>query len=278
MTDKNHSVYEGKTAGQVLKTARTTGRRKRELGTISKQLCIREEFLEALESGDYDKIPELVYILGFARNYAIELELDPKIIIQKIKQEMGIAPVVGEEKVPPKAVKAAAEVKKMKSETMSNAVNSGFRFIRKYWKWLLAAALLLTVAVIIVARVTGEVSQNGAGAASAQTESNTPLPEFKVATKEFFGNENRATATVILQATAETWLKVEDGRGETLFSRVMMPGDVYFAPVAGAKATVGNAGGLDVFINGKLASKLGPDHTRKSGINLTPTGLAPEAE
>ena len=48
------------TAGEMLRNARTTGRRKREIPTIAKQLCIREEFLEALENGDYNAIPETV--------------------------------------------------------------------------------------------------------------------------------------------------------------------------------------------------------------------------
>ena len=61
------------TAGEILRDARTTGRRKREIPTIAKQLCIREEFLMALEAGDYTALPETVYILGFARNYAMEL-------------------------------------------------------------------------------------------------------------------------------------------------------------------------------------------------------------
>ena len=33
--------------GEILRNARTTGRRKRELQTIAKQRCIREEFLQA---------------------------------------------------------------------------------------------------------------------------------------------------------------------------------------------------------------------------------------
>ena len=74
------------TAGEMLRNARTTGRRKREIPTISKQLCIREEFLEALENGQYDVIPEPVYILGFARNYAMELGLNPDEVVAKIKQ------------------------------------------------------------------------------------------------------------------------------------------------------------------------------------------------
>ena len=39
------------TAGEMLRNARTTGRRKREISTIAKQLCIREEFLSALDYG-----------------------------------------------------------------------------------------------------------------------------------------------------------------------------------------------------------------------------------
>ena len=80
------------TAAEMLRNARTTGRRKREIPTIAKQLCIREEFLEALESGNYHQIPELVYVLGFARNYAMELGLDPEEIVTKIKREMGLLP------------------------------------------------------------------------------------------------------------------------------------------------------------------------------------------
>ena len=47
------------TAAEMLRNARTTGRRKREIPTIAKQLCIREEFLEALESGNYHQIPKM---------------------------------------------------------------------------------------------------------------------------------------------------------------------------------------------------------------------------
>ena len=61
------------TAGEMLKNARTTGRRKREISTIAKLLCIKEEFLTALEEGNYRVIPEDVYILGFARSYSVEL-------------------------------------------------------------------------------------------------------------------------------------------------------------------------------------------------------------
>ena len=71
-TDSEVKSNADMTAGEMLRNARTTGRRKREMQTIAKQLCIREDFLQALEDGNYTALPEVVYILGFARNYAIE--------------------------------------------------------------------------------------------------------------------------------------------------------------------------------------------------------------
>ena len=83
VTESSVEVPVEITAGEMLRNARTTGRRKREIPTIAKQLCIREEFLEALENGKYNTIPETVYVLGFARNYAMELGLNPDDIVTK---------------------------------------------------------------------------------------------------------------------------------------------------------------------------------------------------
>ena len=60
MNENNTDVQVELTVGEILRNARTTGRRKREIPTISKQLCIREEFLQALEDGNYSAIPEPV--------------------------------------------------------------------------------------------------------------------------------------------------------------------------------------------------------------------------
>ena len=40
------------TAGEMLRNARTTGRRKRELHKIARQLCIRDDCLQQFEDGN----------------------------------------------------------------------------------------------------------------------------------------------------------------------------------------------------------------------------------
>ena len=87
-------------------------------------------------------------------------------------------------------------------------------------------------------------------------------------------NVSEKARKAILQAAQESWVKVEDGRGNTVFSRVLVPGDVYYVPNGDKyKATFGNAGGVDIWVDGVRAPDAGPDHTRKSGISLTPESL-----
>ncbi len=257
------------TAGEMLRHARTTGRRKRELATIAKQLCIKEEFLDAIENGEYNKIQEVVYVLGFARNYAIELELDPVEIVAKIKEEMGL---IAEEDVEEK-IGNNAELTDRKQWLKDTYVKAR-EFTRKNWKWLSA----IIVSIIVISLAIWGVSEL---IAHRSTKSDTEqaafiTPKFNLPVKEEFGTENRAASTVALQATQESWVKIEDAQGETMFSRVLVPGEVYYVPAGNTKGTFGNAGGVDVWVNGVLAPKLGANHTRKTGVVMTAETLMSE--
>lgn len=263
------------TAGEMLRNARTTGRRKREIQTVAKQLCIREEFLQALEDGNYAAIPEVVYILGFARNYAMELGLDPEIVINKIKQEMGLAAECRPDN---------DNTERGACNTSGAATRAGFgtrvmRIARKYWMWIAAGVGVLVVlgalALFLVAHNHGGADDLNNPAQDAAPVQMIAEPEYARDVRERFGVENRNNADVILQARQESWVKVEDARGNTVFSRVLVPGDVYYVPGgASYKATFGNAGGIDIWVNGMLAAPAGPAHTRKSGISLNPETLA----
>ena len=140
----NTDIKTEMTVGEILRNARTTGRRKREIPTISKQLCIREEFLQALEDGNYSVIPENVYILGFARNYAMELGLDPDEIVGKLKREMGLdAECMDEEKNDVAACAIPDNRDKWYNELWMRMV----KFLRRYWIWVLGGLVLLVVLV-----------------------------------------------------------------------------------------------------------------------------------
>ncbi len=269
-------INDKMTAGEMLRVARTTGRRKREISTISKQLCIREDFLQALEDGNYTALPEVVYILGFARNYAIELGLDPDVIVKKIKNEIGIEPnefAVEHQHVAEQTTKYDVKEKiGKKIEKIKDC--KAWKFVVKHWKWVVGILVLL----IILGGVVGAFMASTKSEEKQVTEVVAPKPSnepaYRQTVRERFGPENRANAEIVLQAVEESWVKVEDGRGKTVFSRVLVPGDLYYVPVGNKnKATFGNVGGVDIWVRGELVPKAGTDHTRKTGIVLDPDAL-----
>ena len=140
------------TAGEMLRNARTTGRRKREIPTIAKQLCIREEFLQALEDGDYSVIPEPVYILGFARNYAMELGLSPDEIVAKIKREMGLVNECAADGDAADGAACAAP-----GGVPGGIVARTLIFVRRKWKWFAAGLAILAVLVVGLVVLTASI-------------------------------------------------------------------------------------------------------------------------
>lgn len=263
-------------AGEMLRNARTTGRRKREIPTISKQLCIREEFLEALENGDYSVIPEPVYILGFARNYAMELGLNPDEVVAKIKKEMGMTSDCAADDDEDTSACAMPSIKEESWGKMTFV--KAYQFVYQHWLWFLGGVLAIALIIFAIVMLTPSKSEPEPVPtvvdAVVTVEEKDKEPEYKQTVRERFGVDNRETANVVLQASQESWVKVEDGRGNTVFSRVLVPGDLYYVPKGDKyKATFGNAGGIDIWVNGKLVPDAGPDHTRKTGISLAPKNL-----
>ena len=197
------------TAGEMLRNARTTGRRKREIPTISKQLCIREEFLEALESGNYNVIPEPVYILGFARNYAMELGLNPDEIVEKIKKEMGLVSDCGASDDDT----TACAMPSIKEESWVKVwFGKAYQFVYQNWVWFVGAIALISLVAILISvfapAAEPVVAEPVATTVNVVTEQSSE-PAFKHEVRERFGTDNREKSNVILQATQESWVKVE---------------------------------------------------------------------
>ena len=278
MNEKQENIIQTQemTAGEMLKNARTTGRRKREIATISKLLCIREEFLTALEEGNYRVIPEDIYILGFARSYAVELGLDPEEVILKLKKELGI---IQEPKIE-KEEETEGKVDSDSCEAESDSECRRFcvvKYLKNNWKWFVAGVVgLLVVVAVVLLFVGGKNVADSEIVNPEDVNAETVIvePDFRYPIHEKFDVKNAKEARVVLQAEKESWVKIEDARGNSVFSRVLIPGDVYYVP-AGDKyqATFGNAGAIDVWVDGQLINKLGSANTKKTGISMSPDAL-----
>ncbi|MBO4672036.1 MAG: DUF4115 domain-containing protein [Alphaproteobacteria bacterium] len=268
------------TAGDMLRNARTQGRRKRELSTIAKQLCIAEEFLEALENCEYKKIPEIVYVLGFARNYAMELGLDPDVIVNKIKDELGIEPEC-ETPVTNEDLEERDRAVAFKAK-MQEILRVSIEYVRKHWLWFAIGAGVIVLAMLIILIFGGSSSDDNTDATA-----NAPVvqavtieePVYNIPVRERFGKENMAKAKVIIQAIEDSYVGVEDAKGKVIFGRSLVTGDVFYVPAGtGYKAKFGNAGGVDIWVDGKLAPKVGANKTSKKDVSLNPDSLMKKAK
>jgi cytoskeletal protein RodZ len=72
-------------AGEILRTARME--KGISLCEAEAATKIRARYLEALEEGEYLKIPGRAYAMGFLRNYVRFLGLDAQMLIDRFKEE-----------------------------------------------------------------------------------------------------------------------------------------------------------------------------------------------
>lgn len=80
-----------------------------------------------------------------------------------------------------------------------------------------------------------------------------------------------AGVRIIITATEDAWLEVTDADEARLFSRVLRKGDSYRAPSRpGAKFVTGNAGGLQITVDGETVPSLGPSGQVRRNVKLDP--------
>jgi cytoskeleton protein RodZ len=80
---------------------------------------------------------------------------------------------------------------------------------------------------------------------------------------------------VVLRAKADTWLQVRDRQtGAVLLNRVLRPGESWAVPAReGLLLHTGNAGGLEILVDGQLTSGLGAAQAVRRDIPLDPERL-----
>jgi cytoskeleton protein RodZ len=116
--------------------------------------------------------------------------------------------------------------------------------------------------------------QAGALPPAPEPVSAPPAPSPVPATAEVtFGGENR-DGRIVIKAIAESWIEVRDAQGIAVFVRLLRPGESYRPPARpGLKLTTGNAGGLEIAVDGKTAPPLGMRGDVRRNVSLSPEQL-----
>ncbi len=105
-----------------------------------------------------------------------------------------------------------------------------------------------------------------------------PVPDQLAALKpgepRVYG-ENNADSRVTLTARQDSWVQVRDKDSNVIWTRILRPGDSYRVPnQPGLSLVTGNAGALEVTVDGKPAPPLGGVGVVRRNITLDPDKLA----
>lgn len=83
-----------------------------------------------------------------------------------------------------------------------------------------------------------------------------------------------AAGKIVLRAKLESWVQVTNEKGEAVFSRVLRSGETYVVPnEPGLMLTTGNAGGVEILLDGKKLKSLGSVGLVRRDVPLDPKKL-----
>ncbi|MBQ9731637.1 MAG: helix-turn-helix domain-containing protein [Alphaproteobacteria bacterium] len=253
---------------------------------VSKKLCIRKIYLEAIEDSNYEEIPPLPYGIGFIRSYAEYLGLNSSNIVELYKEEtntksdngMYVLEAQDEATLPGRKYLLISLLAVV-------AIYAGWHF---YNRNLSEETLSETVAqveetgsdvdmqkeplIVEDYTVTSENTEVQTSATDEVVAGNSQV----VITEESFEETSESKEIsdpqqegVVIKVKEETWVEVKD-KNKLYLSKVLPAGTEYIIPEGGKGMvlSVGKVSGAEVYINGKLTSVARPN--KKTNIALDP--------
>ena len=119
----------------------------------------------------------------------------------------------------------------------------------------------------------GANSEEFSVASATPDATDTPAYEPSI-----YGAEN-ADYRIAIQATADSWVQIQGPNNELLLTRILRTGDIYQVPNrSGLFMVTGNAGALEVRVDGTLVEALGPIGVVRRNVSLDPKTLVAGSE
>ncbi|MBL6457271.1 helix-turn-helix domain-containing protein [Belnapia sp. T6] len=257
---------------------------------VAASLRIRPPYLLALEEGRVRDLPAPAYAVGFVRSYARALGLPEDEVVRRFREASG--PVVQRktdlvfpEPVPERGVPAGAVILVGALLTVGAYIGwyqwsgSGNRVVDSVPpvppRLEQAARPEPASSPAVQAALPPPVQPPAAGAASVPP---VPVPAAATPPPARPAEEGR----VVLRARAETWVQLRDRNANSvIFNRVLRPGETYAVPGReGLLLSTGNAGGLEILVDGQPAPGLGGAQAVRRDVPVEPdrlkSGLPPQ--
>jgi cytoskeleton protein RodZ len=214
---------------------------RRTLDDISAITKIPVRFLEAIETGDFDRLPGLIFTRNFVRQYALALKLDPAALLDALPKhdESSI-------KLPdPPPPRRPSSTRDPRSQSFLSSV-----------AWLLLAGGAGSAAYIYFNHSNPPVASSQSAVTTvkpAVPQSAAPVPQPAIAQPAPAG----LPVQVVFTAHQPAWVQVS-ADGKTAFTGTLQSNETREVSAAEqVRISTGNAGALTISLNGKTLESLG---------------------
>ena len=215
------------------------------LEDLAAKTNIRMSVLSEIEKNNFEHCGGETYARGHVRNIAAILKADQKEFIRLYEEEQG------------------GETRSIKDLLIENSVMRLPAEARKVsWKVLVMISLVSLIAVGVAQVVISNVNTNDVVSAVPSASASPTAAESPSAEPSAQNTFSTGTGVeVVINATrAKSWLFVSDDAGRVLFSGQIPRGAVkVFSSDSQLNLKVGNAGGVDLKVNGKKVEAIGVD-------------------
>lgn len=260
--------------GETLRRERE--RQKLTVKDIEEGTSIRSVYIEAIESGEYDKLPGEVYAKGFIKNYANFLRLNGENFVKEFIGEISSASVSEDEPVTEK-ISPVVEVPKIqeveRSRTKITELEEPNVKIRQNKSSSSSSNILVIAAVIFIAAIAGGMWYSIQPQSGEIAKADVPTEQIQKIDKpdaiETPATQNTPTAVAPVSAATPQAVNVQAKFTGDCWTRVTADGVVIYEGVVNAgqvldwkgneklNVRVGNAGAVELIMNGQSMGQIG---------------------
>ncbi|HCP15561.1 MAG TPA: hypothetical protein DIT32_07370 [Peptococcaceae bacterium] len=220
---------------------------------IEEDTMIKKRYLQAMEDEEWSKLPGRVYAKGFLRSYAHYLKVNEQAIMDlfevEVRPETSISNTVSIREIPTEP--------RHKIE-LNNRPKKNLIMILSVLSILLLLGVQWACRVYWGPSTASEPTQEAQGSTTAPEAIQEPAAEPETVPEQEVVTAPKNTIDVMVLAQEEAcWIRIEDS-GTKIYEGLLKPGEkVEFTNLKKMYITAGNAGAIQVTINGQTLEPLG---------------------
>ena len=219
---------------------------------------IRPSLLRDIESNNFSHCGGQTYARGHIRNIAKRLNADETEFLRMYEEEQAIEKRTMQDLLVENNIMRKPSTKRKvswKSLLVISVASLGIAGVAQIVVSNISTVGTATIDIATAADVTTTQPTVSAAPSASASESATPAPS-----EQSSFSTGTGVKVVINAARAKSWIFVSDAAGRTLFSGQMSMGASHvFTSDNRLDFKVGNAGGVDLEVNGKKLSAIGPN-------------------